>query len=38
MGANEKTCYSPTSVENKFKVFFNFLKTLFWLEQLETIN
>ena len=24
--------YSPTLVENKFKVFFNFLETVFWLE------
>ena len=38
MGANEITYYSPTPVENKFKVFFGFLKTLFWLEPLiETI-
>ena len=35
MGANEiTTYYSPTQVENKFKVFFNFLKTLFWLESI----
>ena len=33
------TYYSPTPVENKFKVFFSFLKTLFWLESIyiETI-
>ena len=38
MGVNEITYYSPTPVENKFKVFFSFLKTLFWLEPLiETI-
>ena len=33
LGVNEiATCYSTTLVKNKFKVFFNFLKTLFWLE------
>ena len=38
MGANEiTTYYSPTQVENKFKVFFNFLKTLFGLNPFETI-
>ena len=38
MEANEiTTYYSPTQVEHKFKVFFNFLKTLFCLEPLETI-
>ena len=36
MGANEITTYeSPTQIENKFKVFFNFLKILFWLESIR---
>ena len=38
MGANEITYYSPTPVENKFKVFFSFLKTLFWLESINRNN
>ena len=37
MGANEITYYSPTPVENKFKVFFSFLKTLFFPESINTI-
>ena len=38
MGANEiTTYYSPSPVENKFEVFFSFLKHYFGLNPLETM-